>query len=176
MKMISIILCWMLIFSMHAVLFLFFLFFCCFFGYIVPIVCAKDLHLIGFWVLGENLKWEHLHRLWTWFSFSYNILKDDIAFPDQITTVNRIVGRDNRNRRDNRYGSGGSGGGGGYNRGGGGWKDNRRSGFSGGGGWGGDRRGGGGGGGGGGRKSTFSYRNSLTIYLIDNCSLHTYIA
>ena len=104
-------------------------------------------------------------------------MKDDIAFPDQITTVNRIVGRDNRNRsRDNRYGSGGSGGGGGYNRGGGGWKDNRRSGFSGGGGWGGDRRGGGGGGGGGGRKSTFSYRNSLTIYFIDNCSLHTYIA
>lgn len=57
---------------------------------------------------------------------------------DQITTVNRI-GRDNRNRRDNRYGGGGGGHGGG-----GGWRDNRHQGH-GGGRWG-DRRGGGGGG------------------------------
>ncbi|XP_062587264.1 heterogeneous nuclear ribonucleoprotein U-like isoform X2 [Saccostrea cucullata] len=49
-------------------------------------------------------------------------------------------GRDNRNRRDNRFGDrfGGPGGGGGFR---GGWRDNRRGG---GGGWGGDRRGGGG--------------------------------
>lgn len=74
-----------------------------------------------------------------------HMLNGGVTFTDQITTVNRMGGRDNRNRRDNRYGSGGSGRGGG-------WRDNRHQGH-GGGRWG-DRRGGGGGGG---RKSIYLY-------------------
>lgn len=76
-----------------------------------------------------------------------HMLNGGVTFTDQITTVNRMGGRDNRNRRDNRYGSGGGGHGGG-----GGWRDNRHQGH-GGGRWG-DRRGGGGGGG---RKSIYLY-------------------
>lgn len=74
-----------------------------------------------------------------------HMLNGGVTFTDQITTVNRMGGRDNRNRRDNRYGSGHGGGGGG-------WRDNRHQGH-GGGRWG-DRRGGGGGGG---RKSIYLY-------------------